>query len=78
MRSCGPPQCDGGDKGAQTEASDGELIGEEAATEEVLVPEVRAIGSSLERLLDIAAETTVFPGGSDRNISDRWWCSPLS
>jgi hypothetical protein len=32
---------------------------EEAATEEVLVPEARAIGLSLERVLDAAAEIMV-------------------
>jgi hypothetical protein len=40
-------------------AGNGELVGEEAVTEEVLMSEASAVGSSLERLLDVAAETTV-------------------
>jgi hypothetical protein len=51
---------------------------EEAATEEVLVPEARAVGSSLERVLDAAAETMVLQGGSYGNRGGRWWCSPVS
>jgi hypothetical protein len=38
MRSCGPPQSGGGARGAQAAVGDGELIGEEAAAKEVLMP----------------------------------------
>jgi hypothetical protein len=48
-------------------AGDGELIGEEAVNKEVLVPESRPVGSSLERVLDVAAETTILRVGSDGN-----------
>jgi hypothetical protein len=77
-RSCDPPQSDGGAGGAQTVASDGELIGEEAAAEEVLVPEAIAVGSSLERVLDVAVGTMVHQGGSDKNGGGQWWRSPTS
>jgi hypothetical protein len=56
---CGPPRSDGRAGGAQKMAGDDELVGEEAGTEEVLVPKVRAVGSSLEWVLDVVAETTV-------------------
>jgi hypothetical protein len=59
-------------------AGDDELIGEEAGTEEVLVPKVIAVSSSLEWVLDVAVETTVLQGSSDRNRGGRWWCSPVS
>jgi hypothetical protein len=54
-------------------AGDGELIGEEAVNKEVLVPESRPVGSSLERVLDVAVETTILRGGSDGNRGG-WWC----
>jgi hypothetical protein len=73
--SCGPPRTNGGAGGAQTAAGNGELIRLEAATEEVLVLEVRAVGSTLERLLDVAAETTVLRAGSDGNRGGPWWHS---
>jgi hypothetical protein len=66
-RSCGPPRSDGGVGGAQTTVGDGELI-----REEVLMPEARAVGSRLERLLDVAAETTVLLGTSDGNRGGQW------
>jgi hypothetical protein len=59
-------------------AGDSELIGEEAATEEVLMPEARGVGSSLERVLDVVAETMVLWGGSDGNRCEQWWCTRLS
>jgi hypothetical protein len=59
-------------------ASDDEIIGEEVATEEVLVLEARAISSSLEGVLDVAAETTVLQGGSDGNRGGQWWRLPVS
>jgi hypothetical protein len=52
-------------------AGDGELIGEEAVTEEVLVLEARAVGSCLEWVLDVAAEMTVLHGRSDGNRGGR-------
>jgi hypothetical protein len=48
-------------------AGDGELIEEDAAIEEVLMPEVTAVSSSLERVLYVVTEMTVLPGGSDKN-----------
>jgi hypothetical protein len=48
MRSCGPPRSDGEARGVQTTAGDGELVGEEVATKEVLRPEARAVGSNME------------------------------
>jgi hypothetical protein len=59
-------------------AGDSELIGEEAATEEVLVSEVRAVGSSLEQVLDVAVETVVLRGGSHKNRGGRRWHSQVS
>jgi hypothetical protein len=59
-------------------AGDGKLVGEEAVVEEVLMPEATAIGSSLERVLHVAAGTAVLQGGLDRNGGDQWWCSPAS
>jgi hypothetical protein len=53
-------------------ACDGELIREEAATEEVLMLEARAVSTSLERLLDVATETTILWGGSDGGQEQRW------
>jgi hypothetical protein len=58
--------------GAQKVAGDGELIGEEAAAQEVLMLEVIAINSSLERVLDVAVGTTALRVGSDRNEGG-WW-----
>jgi hypothetical protein len=77
-RSCGPPRCDGRAQVAQTVADDSELIGEEAAAEEVLVPEATAIGSSLERVLDVAAGKAVLRRGSNGNGGGQWWRSPVS
>jgi hypothetical protein len=59
-------------------AGDGELIGEEATAEEVLVPEAIAVGSSLERVLDLEAGTMALRGGSNRNEGGQWWCSLAS
>jgi hypothetical protein len=78
MRSCGLPRSDGGARVAQTAAGDGKLVGEEAVVKEVLMPEATAIGSSLERVLHVAAGTAVLQGGLDRNGGDQWWCSPAS
>jgi hypothetical protein len=69
---CGPPRSDGRARGAQMAACDGELIREEAATEEVLMLEARAVSTSLERLLDVATETTILWGGSDGGQEQRW------
>jgi hypothetical protein len=66
-RWCSPPRRDGGARGGQTTAGDGELIGEETTSKEVLMPEAIAIGSTLERVLDVAAGTTVLRVGSDGN-----------
>jgi hypothetical protein len=67
-RSCGPAQSDGGGgRGAQTTTGDGELVDEEATAEEVLLPEAIAVNSSLERVLDVAAETMALHVGSDGN-----------
>jgi hypothetical protein len=77
-RSCGPPRSDGGDGGAQTAAGDGELKGGESATEEVLVPEARTVSSSLDRVLDVAAEMTILQGGSGGNRGGWGWCSSVS
>jgi hypothetical protein len=44
----------------------------------VLVPEVRAVGSSLEWVLDVATEMAVLHGGSDKNRGGYLWCSPVS
>jgi hypothetical protein len=59
-------------------ACDGELIGEEAMVEEVLVPKAIAIGSSLEWAIDVATGTVVLRGDSDRNKSGQWWRMPAS
>jgi hypothetical protein len=59
-------------------AGNGELIGEEAAAEEVLVLEAIAVGSSLERVLDVAEGMMVHRGSSNENRSGQWWCSPAS
>jgi hypothetical protein len=48
-------------------AGDGKLIGEEAVAEEVIVPEVIPVSSSLERVLDLAAGTAVLRVSSDRD-----------
>jgi hypothetical protein len=78
MRSCGPPRSDGGPGDAQTAAGDGELINEEAAAEEVLMLEAIAVGSSLERVIDVGAGTTVLRVTSDRNGGGWWWRSLAS
>jgi hypothetical protein len=57
----------GGGRGAQTTTGDGELVDEEATAEEVLLPEAIAVNSSLERVLDVAAETMALHVGSDGN-----------
>jgi hypothetical protein len=57
---------------------DSELIGEEAAAEEVLVPEAIAVGSTLEGVLDVAVGTMVLCVGLDRNRGGQWWYSPTS
>jgi hypothetical protein len=54
-------------------AGDGELIGEEVATEEVLMPKMRVVSSSLVRVLDVAVETTVLRGDLDGNRGGRWY-----
>jgi hypothetical protein len=59
-------------------ASNSELIGDEAATEEVLRPEAIAVSSSMERVLDVVVGTTVLRVGSDRNEGGRWWHSLAS
>jgi hypothetical protein len=59
-------------------ASNSELIGDEAATEEVLRPEAIAVSSSMERVLDVVVGTTVLRVGSDRNGGGRWWRSLAS
>jgi hypothetical protein len=67
MRSCGPPRSDGRAEGAQTAAGDGELVGEEATIEVVIMPEAIAVSLSFEQVLDVAAGTTVLRVGSDGN-----------
>jgi hypothetical protein len=54
-------------------AGDSELIGEEVATEEVLMPKMRVVSSSLVRVLDVAVETTVLRGDLDGNRGGRWY-----
>jgi hypothetical protein len=48
-------------------AGNGKLVEKEAVAEEVIVLEAIAIGSSLERVLDVAAGTTVLQVSLDGN-----------
>jgi hypothetical protein len=57
---------------------DGELNEEDAAVEEVLVPEAIAVGSHFGRLLDVAVGTAVIQVDSDRDGGGQWWRSLLS
>jgi hypothetical protein len=59
-------------------ASDDELIGEEPAAEEVLVPEAIAIHSRLGQVLDVAAGMVVLSVDSDWDGCGQWWCSLVS
>jgi hypothetical protein len=59
-------------------AGNGKLVEKEAVAEEVIVLEAIAIGSSLERVLDVAAGTTVLQVSLDGNRGGRWWRSPMS
>jgi hypothetical protein len=78
MRLRGPPRCGHGVGGARMALGDGELIKEEAVVEEVLVPEVIAVGSHFWWLLDVVVGTAVIQVDSDRDEGGQWWCSPLS
>jgi hypothetical protein len=78
MRSRGPPRCGHGVRGAWMALGDGELNEEDAAVEEVLVPEAITVGSHFGWLLDVAVGTAVIQVDSDRDGGGQWWRSPLS
>jgi hypothetical protein len=59
-------------------ATDDELIGEEPATEEVLVPEAIAIRSRLGQVLDVVARMVVLRVNSEGDGGGQWWRSPVS
>jgi hypothetical protein len=59
-------------------AGDGELIREEVAAEQVLMPEAIAVGSSLKRVLDVEVRTTVQIPGLHGDEERCRWCSTAS
>jgi hypothetical protein len=81
----GPLRRDGDGEGVGGDVDDGDISNKMLPVANVwtqtgyeVVPEVGAIGSSLERVLDVAPETMVLRGGSDENRGGQWWRSPVS
>jgi hypothetical protein len=59
-------------------AGDGELVGEEAATEEVIMTEVIAVGSGLKLVLDKGWVTAKLIPGSGGDGGGRCWPAAVS